>query len=103
MSQAQIRELKVKTFPYLSDDDIRLSMSDRNIIRKELYLDTDSVLSSNDKQSMRDFCYSMHECLSTHDNPPEYPKQVICVTETGQPQTFLHQTISYSRIRNKVR
>ncbi len=35
MSPAQIRELKVKTCPYLSDDDVRLSMSERNIIRKE--------------------------------------------------------------------
>ncbi len=34
MTPAQIRELKVKTFPYLSDDDVRLSMSNRNIIRK---------------------------------------------------------------------
>ncbi len=65
MSPAQIRELKVKTFPYLSDDDVRLSMSDRNIIRKELDLDTDCVLSGTDKHSIRD---SMHECLSTHDN-----------------------------------
>ncbi len=32
MSPAQIRELKVKTFPYLSDDDVRLSMSDRNSV-----------------------------------------------------------------------
>ncbi len=43
MSPAQIRELKVKTF--LCDDDVRLYMSDRNIIRKELDLNTDSVLS----------------------------------------------------------
>ncbi len=69
MSPAQIRELKVKTFPYLSDDDVRLSMSDRNIIRKELDLDTDSVLSVNDKQSIRYFCDSMCEYLSTHDIP----------------------------------
>ncbi len=59
MSSAQIRELKVKTFPYLSDDDVRLSMSDRNIIRKELYLDTDSVLSGNDKQSIRDLFFTL--------------------------------------------
>ncbi len=55
MSSTQIRELKVKTFPYLIDDDVRLSMSDKNIIRKELELDTDSVLSSNDKHSIHDF------------------------------------------------
>ncbi len=63
----EIRELKIKTFPYLSIDDVRLSMSDRNIVRKELDLNTDSVLHDNDKQSIRDFFYSMRECLSTHD------------------------------------
>ncbi len=44
-------------------------MSDRNIVRQELYLNTDSVLSESDKQSIRDFYYSMREYLSTHDNP----------------------------------
>ncbi len=77
MSPAQIRELKVKTFPYLTDDDVRLSMSDRNFIRKELDLDTDSVLSSNDKQSIRDFFYSMCECLSTHANPSVQNKSYV--------------------------
>ncbi len=43
-------------------------MADRNIIRKELDLDTDSVLSGNDKHSIHDFFYSMSECLSTHDH-----------------------------------
>ncbi len=32
MTAAEIRELKVKTFPYLSHDDVRLSMLDSNII-----------------------------------------------------------------------
>ncbi len=77
MSPAQIRELKVKTFPYLSDDDIRLSMSERNIIRKELDLDTDSVLSGTDKHSIHDFVYSMLECLSTHDNPSVQTKSYV--------------------------
>ncbi len=35
MSRAQIRELKVKTFRYLIDNFVRLSMSDRYIIIKE--------------------------------------------------------------------
>ncbi len=51
ITPAQIRELKMKTFPYLSDDDVRLSMSDRNIIRKESDLNTDSVLSDTEKHS----------------------------------------------------
>ncbi len=53
----------------ISLSDIRLSMSDRNIVRKELDLDTDLVLSGNDKQPIRDFFHSMCECLSTHNNP----------------------------------
>ncbi len=61
MSPDQIRHLKIKTFPYLSSDDICLSMSDRNIVRKELDLNTDSVLFDNDKQSIRDFYYSMRD------------------------------------------
>ncbi len=69
MTATDIRELKSKTFPYLSNDDVRLSMSDRNIAGKELDLDTDSVLTDNDKQSIRNFCYSMRESLSTHYNP----------------------------------
>ncbi len=63
MTPADIRELKSKTFLYLSNDEVRLSMSDMNIVRKELDLDTDSVLTVNDKQSIRDFHYSMRECL----------------------------------------
>ncbi len=55
MTAAQIMELKVRTFPYLSHDDVSLCMADRNIVRKELDVDTDSVLSGNDKQSIRDF------------------------------------------------
>ncbi len=49
MIPAQIRELKIKAFPYLDSDDVRLCMSDQNIIRKELDLDTDSVLEHSDK------------------------------------------------------
>ncbi len=77
MTPADIRELKSKTFPYLSNDDVRLSMSDRNIVRKELDLDTNSVLTDNDKQSIRDFYYSMSERLSTHDNPSVQNKSYV--------------------------
>ncbi len=77
MNAAQIRELKVKMFPYLSHDDVRLNMSDRNIVRKELDLDTDSVLSGNDKPSIRDFYHSMRECLSTYGNPSVQNKSYV--------------------------
>ncbi len=92
MSPAQIRELKVKTFPYLSDDNVRLSMSDRNINKKELDLYTDSVLSGTKKHSISDFVYSMRECLSTHDNPSVQNKSYVSLT--SKPKTVLHQTIS---------
>ncbi len=77
MTLADIRELKSKTFWYLSNDGVHLSMSDRNIVRKELDLETDSVLTDNDKQSIRDFYYSMRECLSTHDNPSVQNKSYV--------------------------
>ncbi len=77
MSLAQIRELKVKTFPYLSDDDVRLSMFDRNIIRKELDLNTDSILCDTDKHSIRDYVYSMRECISTYYNPSVQNKSYL--------------------------
>ncbi len=47
MTRDEIRELKIKTFPYLSSDAVHLSMADRNIVRKELDLNTDSVLSDS--------------------------------------------------------
>ncbi len=89
MTPEEIRELKIKTFPYLSNDDIFLSKSDSNIFRWQLDLNTDSVLTDIDKQSIRDFCYSTRECLLTHDNP-YCPKHVICVSQAIQPQTFLY-------------
>ncbi len=55
MTPAQIWKLKIQTFPYLDSEDVRLYMSDRNIIRKERDLDTDSVLEHSDKQSNRHF------------------------------------------------
>ncbi len=64
-------------YPYLSSDDIHLSMSDRNIVRKELDLSTDTVLSDSDKNSVSDFYYSMRECLSTHDNPSVQNKSYV--------------------------
>ncbi len=54
-------------------------MSDRNIVRKELDLNTDPVLSDSNKQSIRDFYYSIRECLLTHDNPSEQNKLYVSV------------------------
>ncbi len=52
-------------------------MSGRNIDRKEFDLNTDSVLSDLDKQSIRDFYYSMRKSLSTHDNPSVQNKSYV--------------------------
>ncbi len=100
MSLAQIRELKVKTFPYLSDDDVRLSMSERNIIRKELDLDTDSILSGTDKHSIHDFFYSIRECLSTHDNPSVQNKSYVSLKPVNLKPFYIKPYLNYkSEIR----
>ncbi len=58
MTTAEIYALKCKTFPYLDKSDVRLKMSDRVIIEKELDLVTDSVLSEADRVKVKDFYYS---------------------------------------------
>ncbi len=55
MNVSQIYALKRKTFPYLDKTDVRLKMSDRIIIEKELDLNTDSVLSDTDKSRESNF------------------------------------------------
>ncbi len=45
MNASQIYALTRKTFSYLDKTDVRLKMSNRIIIEKELDLNTDSVLS----------------------------------------------------------
>ncbi len=68
--------LKVKTFPYLSDDDIRRSMSDRNIIRKEIDLDIDSVVSGTDKHSICDL-FLLYVSLKPVNLKPFYIKPYL--------------------------
>ncbi len=100
ISQAQIKELKVKTFLYLSDNDVRLFMSDINIIRKELDLNTDSVLSDTDKHSIRDFVYSMRQCKSTHDNPSVQNKSYVSVKPVNLKPFYIKPYLTYeSEIR----
>ncbi len=65
MTPDSIRWLKWKMFPYLYEDDIRLNMSDRNIIHKEFDLTTDSILTENDKPSIGDF-FLLYERLSVY-------------------------------------
>ncbi len=89
MSPAQIRELKVKTFLYLIDDDVRLCMSDRNIIRKELDLNTYSVLSDTDKHSIRDFFYSMR------DNPSVQNKSYVSLKPVNLKLFYIKPYLTY--------
>ncbi len=98
MTAAQLMEQKVKTFPYLSHDDVRLRLSDRNIVRKELDLDTDSVLSGNDKQSIIDFFYSMCECLSTHDNQSVQNKSYVSLKPVNL-KAFTSNLISVMKLK----
>ncbi len=102
MTPDEIRELKLKSFPYLSNDSVCLNMSDRNIIRKELDLNTDSVLSDNDKQSMRDIDYSTRECLSTHDNPSIQNNRNLQIKGTGFPVVLIPNSYSLNYINTKV-
>ncbi len=68
MKSSDIRKLKMHTLPYLDKNYVRLDMSDRSIVQRELDLTTDSVLPDKNKSVVVDLFYSMRECLSTHDN-----------------------------------
>ncbi len=52
-------------------------MSDRNIIRKEVDLNTYSVLTDRDKPIICDVFFSVRECLSNHDNPSFQSKTFV--------------------------
>ncbi len=68
MRANEIRKLKLRTFPYLDKNDVRLDMSDRSIVQSELDSSTDSVLPEIERSDIVDFFYTMSDCLSTHDN-----------------------------------
>ncbi len=69
--------MKLKTFSYLDKNDVRLDMSDRSIVKRELDLITDSVLPELERADIIDFFYTMRDCLSTHDNPSVHCKAVV--------------------------
>ncbi len=103
MTPNEIRELKIKTFPYLSSDDVRLSMSYRNIVRKEMDLNTDSVLSDSDKQSTRDFYYSMRKCLLIHDNPSEQNKSYVSLKPVNLKSFYIKPYLTHESEINRAR
>ncbi len=92
MNASQIYALKSKTFPYLDKTDVRLKMSDRVIIEKELDLVTDSVLSETDRIKVKYFYYSCREYLSTHDNPSVQNKTFASL-KAANLKPFLYQAI----------
>ena len=58
MTPVEIRKLQLHTFPHLNDDDVRLDMTDRAIIDRELDLETDTLLQTQaDKKEVRLFFY----------------------------------------------
>ena len=66
MTCEEIKKLKQTTFPHLTSNDVRISLSDREIVNRELDLTTDSVLTDGDKPEIREFFYQHRSCLSTH-------------------------------------
>ncbi len=69
MNTSEIRKLKLKTFPYLDKNDVRLDMSSRSMVQRELDFTTNCVLPEHEKADIVDFFYSIRDCLSTHDYP----------------------------------
>ncbi len=97
MTTDQIYALKCKTFPYLESTDVRLKMSDRVIIEKELDLVTDSVLSETDKIKVRDFYYSCRECLSTHDNPSVQNKTYVSLKPINLKPFYIRPYLTHEK------
>ncbi len=88
MNNSEIKKLKLKTFPYLDKTDVRLDISDRSIVQRELDLTTDSVLTEHEKADIVDFFCSMIDCLSTYDNP-----SVDSFSKSNKFKTILYKTI----------
>ncbi len=66
MSKKDLFKLKSAVFPHLDKTDKRLTMTDREIIKRELDLKTDSVLSPDERSKVFDMFYKNRACLSTH-------------------------------------
>ena len=77
MTSQEIYALKCVTFPYLDKDDIRLRLSDRSIINKELDLNTASILNETEKPQIRELLYSLRSCISSHDNSSANSKNYV--------------------------
>ncbi len=58
-------------------------------------LDTDSVLSDTDKHSIEEFFYSMHECLSTHDNPSVQNKSYVSLKPVNLKPFYIKPYLTY--------
>ncbi len=97
MTTAQIYALKCKTFPYLGKSDVRLKMSDRVIIKRDLDLVTGLVLSETDGVKVKDFYYSCRECLSTHNNPSVQNKTFVSLRPINLKPFYIRPYLSHEK------
>ncbi len=97
MKTGEIRKLKLKTFPYLDKNDVKLDMLDRSIVQRELSLTTDSVLPDHEKSDMVDFFYSMRECLSTHDNSSVDCKMTVSLNPVNLKPFYIRSYLTHEK------
>jgi hypothetical protein len=97
MTTSQIYDLKRKTFPYLPSDDLRLKLSDKVIIEKDLDLHTDTVLTATDRETVKDLFYSLRECLSTHDNPSIQNKAFVSLKPVNLKPFYIRPYLTHDK------
>ena len=97
MTTSQIYDLKRKTFPYLPPDDLRLKLTDKIIIEKDLDLHTDTVLTLTDRETVKDLFYSLRECLSTHDNPSIHNKAFVSLNPVNLKPFYIKPYLTHDK------
>jgi hypothetical protein len=97
MSVSEISKLKLKTFPYLDPTDIRLEMTDKSIINKELNLTENSVLKPEDIPKIQDFFYQLGDCLSLHDNSSVQTKTFVSLNPVNLKPFYIKPYLTHER------
>ena len=95
MTASEIRSLKKFTFPYLDDDDVRLSLPDSEIITRELDLTTDSVLTPSQRIMANSLFYELRDCLSIHDNPSISSKRFVKLNPVNLPPFYIKPYLTH--------
>ena len=62
----QLKEEKLKLYPFLEADDPKLTMTDKEIIMKEVDLTTNSVLTDEERSKFRSYLYDVKDVFSLH-------------------------------------